>query len=198
MIFLGKYVVVPWQHCCSGELYDWQISDPYRRDDAFGFFGLCGSGAAARSAFVTGRRRPKLGRPKLGRTELRTPEFRGWSGLAGTSASSAFRRIPFGGSTVGSAAAFAINGILNAGADITSETTIGRLAPANRVGRVFGLHQWVLSLGHVVGVVCGGTLPYLIGAPATVACVGGAVAILGVLNALRAVGTRARKLAPSP
>jgi hypothetical protein len=102
VIFLGKYVVVPWQHCCSGELYDWQISDPHRRDDAFGLFGLCGSGAAARSAFVTGR-----GRPKLGRAEFRTPEFRGWSGLAGTSASSAFRRIPFGGSTVGSAAACA-------------------------------------------------------------------------------------------
>lgn len=95
------------------------------------------------------------------------------------------------------AIAFAANGILSTVADITSDTTIGRLAPPDRVGRVFGLHQWVLTLGHITGVACGGALPYLLGTPATVACVGGAVSVLGLLSALRAAGTPVRELASS-
>jgi MFS family permease len=95
------------------------------------------------------------------------------------------------------AAAFAANGILTAMADITSETTIGRIAPSDRVGRVFGLHQWVLTLGHIAGVIGGGVLPFLIGTHATVVGFGGVVAALGLLNALRVHGVHARNLASS-
>lgn len=78
------------------------------------------------------------------------------------------------------AVAFVANGFLTAAADVICETSIQRLAPPDRLGRVFGLHQWTMTLGYVCGAACGGFVPLLIGTPATLIAVGLVVAFSSV------------------
>ena len=90
---------VPWQHCCSGELYDWQTTDHRIGAHAISFAGLCRPGTAALAKFVTGeQQRSKLGWwTEFGwRTELRGWTELGRPGSAGTGARASFGRIPLG------------------------------------------------------------------------------------------------------
>lgn len=108
--FLRKMYAVPWQHCCSGELYDWQTSDHRIGADAISFAGLRRSGSAALAKFLTGEQQ----RAKLGwwtefrwRTELGWCAALGRSGSTGARARASFRWIPLRRSAAGSSTAFA-------------------------------------------------------------------------------------------
>ena len=76
--FSSKARECAWQHCCSGERYDWQTSDPRHRADAVGLSRVCGAGTSAlakRGRRTKLRRRSEFG-PEWRRPERRGPEFR--------------------------------------------------------------------------------------------------------------------------
>lgn len=88
------------------------------------------------------------------------------------------------------AAAFVINGVLTIAADLVSQTTLGKLAPAAQRGRVFGFQQWILTLGYLVGTVLGGALPLLLGTPATIAACGLGASIAVALVSIGSLPSR--------
>ncbi|HEX5504423.1 MAG TPA: MFS transporter [Thermomicrobiales bacterium] len=57
------------------------------------------------------------------------------------------------------AAALVVNGALTMANELIAETTLQRLVPADRLGRVLGLLFWTMTLGQVVGAVGAGLLP---------------------------------------
>ena len=71
------------------------------------------------------------------------------------------------------AAALFINGALSMANELVAETTLQRLVPADRLGRVFGLLFWGLTLGQVAGALGGGLLPRFLGTPGTVLALSG-------------------------
>ena len=90
------------------------------------------------------------------------------------------------------AAALFINGTLSMANELVAETTLQRLVPADRLGRVFGLLFWGLTLGQVVGALAGGVLPRYLGTAGTVLGLSLAYAlVLAVLFLFNAGGARA-------
>lgn len=75
-------------------------------------------------------------------------------------------------------AALFVNGVLSGVCDLVTETIVGRTAPSDRVGRVFGFYFWTATLGHVVGALTGGLLAQVLGPSGAVLALSGAFALL--------------------
>ena len=99
------------------------------------------------------------------------------------------------------AAALFVNGVLSMANELVAQTTLQRLVPTDRLGRVFGLLFWGLTLGQVVGALAGGALPRYLGTAGTVlglgACYALALAVLFLFNADAAGDTGRVDEAPS-
>lgn len=91
--------------------------------------------------------------------------------------------IGLAGSFAVVAIALVVNGALTMANELIAETTLQRLVPADRLGRVLGLLFWTMTLGQVVGALGAGLLPDGAGmsaARATQALGLGFAALLGV------------------
>ncbi|HET8625993.1 MAG TPA: MFS transporter [Thermomicrobiales bacterium] len=67
--------------------------------------------------------------------------------------------IGLAGSFAVVAIALVVNGALTMANELIAETTLQRLVPADRLGRVLGLLFWTMTLGQVVGALGAGLLP---------------------------------------
>lgn len=86
-----------------------------------------------------------------------------------------------------------VNGLFSMVVEVAIETGLQRLAPADRLGRAFGLLFWVATLGQVGGAAAGGALPSLLGTRGTVVAL--SVVFAGVLLAILTASVLALRVA---
>lgn len=69
-------------------------------------------------------------------------------------------------------AGFILLGVATIVADVTQETSIQQLVPAEHLGRAFSLQLWTATIGNLLGAILGGLLPLVLSPAQTLVAVG--------------------------